>query len=504
LGQKNPHIIQNPTWIISVALFLSLFLHLPHFSKELMSVHVWRQTQTQSTIDSFHEEDRNILNPRRNNRGTEEGIFRMEFPLMQWLIAGIYPITGRSILVTRIFMFLTGIACILGLFFFLRKLFQDSWIASLSAWAFTFSPAFYYYTLNPLPDVFALALSIWGMALCWKNKGLKYILGLVLLSLGTLCKLPFGIFFLLPSCSILEYFGWFKFKQNATPLPEALRKLFLLILALVPPIWWYLEVIPGWKGNGIVQGLMENTVPFSQLADYFIHNLISTLPELLVNYAAMPFFVLGLFYIFKRKLPLRYGQFSLLGIALLAYFLFELNMIAKVHDYYLFPFYPLLFAAIGYGIQEFMRSTIPYVRTGAFVLLLLLPLTAWLRMQTRWNPEQPGFNPDLLIYQNELRKAVPEDALCIVGNDESSYIFFYYIHKKGWAFQKDEPSVEQLYSWRNQGAHYLYSDSREIEKRALQAGILDRLVLEIGSIKVYQLLRNYESEIGGGSETKTQ
>jgi hypothetical protein len=155
---------------------------------------------------------------------------------------------------------------------------------------------------------------------------------------------------------------------------------------------------------------------------------------------------------------------------------------------------------MGYGIREFLLSKVRYARAATFILLLALPLTAWLRMQTRWNPEQPGFNPDLLIYQEELKKAVPEDALCIVGNDESSYIFFYYIHKKGWAFQKDEPSPELLESWRNQGAAYLYSDSREIERRALQAGILDSLILEIGSIKVYQLTHAKESEFWGGSE----
>lgn len=464
-------------------------MHLPHFSKELMSVHVWRQTQTQSTIDNFHEEDRNIFNPRRNNRGGEDGIFRMEFPLMQWLIAGIYPLTGRSIWVTRVFLFLTGIGCILGMYFFLRKVLKDRWLASMGAWAFTFSPAFYYYMINPIPDVFALALSLWGIGLCWQSSGATFTMGLILLSLGTLCKLPFGLFFILPVSSLLLSSGLINSHNNQDPIRfrKAIPQGIQILLAIIPPLVWYAQVIPEWKGNGIVQGLLNNEIPLSQLTDYLIHNLISTLPELLVNYAAMPLFLTGMYYAVRLRLYRKYFELMVLSLALIAFFLFELNMIAKVHDYYLFPFYPLIFLSVGLGIHKFIYNQNTNLRYLAGILLLLLPLTAWLRMQTRWDAEKPGFNKDLLVYQNELQAAVPDSALCIAGNDESSYIFFYYIHKKGWAFQKDEPTGLQLDQWRNRGAEYLYSDSREVEQRALEAGVLDTLIQEYGSIRVYAI-----------------
>ena len=70
-------------WILVGIVALSAAMHWPHFGKELMSIHFWRQTQTQSTAISFYEEDMNILNPRRNDRGASEGLFRMEFPLIQ-------------------------------------------------------------------------------------------------------------------------------------------------------------------------------------------------------------------------------------------------------------------------------------------------------------------------------------------------------------------------------------------------------------------------------------
>lgn len=49
----------------AAAILLSLLLHLPHFNKEPTGVNVWRQTQTQGTIDLFFEEDFCIVNPKK-------------------------------------------------------------------------------------------------------------------------------------------------------------------------------------------------------------------------------------------------------------------------------------------------------------------------------------------------------------------------------------------------------------------------------------------------------
>jgi hypothetical protein len=363
------------------------------------------------------------------------------------------------------------------MYFFIKKILKDNLLSALSAWAFCFSPAFYYYMINPLPDVFALALGLHGLALTWKSNGPRLLFGLALLSLSALCKLPFGLFFLVPLVQ-----QWSR--------PENGRQwagLLAIGLFGLPPVIWYAAVVPDWAGNGIVQGLFKSRASVDELADYLLHNLVSTLPELLVNYAAMPFFLTGVYLAVRRNVPRKHPELLLLGLGLTAYFLFELNMIEKDHDYYLFPFYPLLFLAVGHGIRAFWGHANQKIRLVAVGLLALLPLTAGLRMQTRWQPERPGFNPDLLVHQRALQQAVPADALCIAGNDVSGYIFFYYIDKKGWAFQQDEPTGTQLSDWRNRGAGYLYSDSREIENRATAEGLLDTLVAEHGSVRVFKL-----------------
>jgi hypothetical protein len=121
-----------------------------------------------------------------------------------------------------------------------------------------------------------------------------------------------------------------------------------------------------------------------------------------------------------------------------------------------------------------------------------LPLTAFLRIDSRWNPEKPGFNKDLLIYREELRKAVPEDVLCIAGNDLSGFIFFYYIDKKGWGFYYDELDAQQLSRMIEEGAGYLYSDSRKVEAKPGISPLLDDLIIERGSIKIFKLKQGFQ------------
>ena len=472
--------------LVSIVVISSL-MHLKHFSKDLMSIHVWRQTQTQSTINNFYEEDMNIFNPRRNDRGDSDGIFRMEFPLMQWLVACQYKIFGYHLIITRIFMFLIGLLSILGIYKLLYSLFHKTILSVIGAWAFNFSPSFYYHTINPLPDNFALCCSIWGLTLFfiwYNNKKTKYLIfSALLLSIGALCKLPFIIYYIVP----LVYFVTLVIKIGFN------KKVFFQSLGAfsfsVLPITWYLFVIPKWHGNVIVKGMLNNNDSIIKLLDYFQHNLISTLPELLINYGSLIFFLAGFYFLFKKK-SFRNPKFILLvslSILTLMYYLFEANAIAKIHDYYLFPFYPLLFILVAYGAYNLYTSKIKFYRYLTVFLFLLLPITCYFRMQGRWNTDSPGFNKDLLLFKTELQDAIPKDALVVAGNDESHFIFFYYINKKGWGFDNDKLTPEMLNSMIEKGAEYLFTDSNVILNRSNIVTFLDKLILERGTIKIYSL-----------------
>lgn len=427
-----------------------------------------------------------ILNPRQNERFNGDGIFRMEFPLMQWMIAVSYKILGQHLIITRLWMLIIGFCTIVGIYKLLSAIFQNNMPAMTGAWAFCWSPDFFYYTINPLPDNFALCFSVWGIALffswCNKQKSSILLLSGLLLSLGTLCKLPFILYFTVPFIYFIKELKTNDFTN------KIIRNAFTTFVFVLFPFAWYVSVIAGWKGNGILQGLLSSNANLSTIIGYILYHLYSTLPELLLNYAAVPFLIAAIYFLLKRKaFTHNYAaMFIVWGLSITAYFLFEINMIEKVHDYYLFPFYPLLFILVGYGSYHLYQQK-KLAKHITLVLLLLMPLTAWLRMKNAWNENNPGFNKDLLIYKNDLQNAVPDDALCVAGNDYTHNVFFYYIHKKGWNFDNDNYDAIKLKKAAGGGAEYLYSDSRKFDEGKDVSALLDSLIIQRGSIKVYRL-----------------
>jgi hypothetical protein len=475
--------------LVSIGL-LSFIMHYKHFTKDIVSFHYWRQAQTVSNIINFYEEDMNILNPRRNDRGNTDGLYRMEFPLMQWLVACLYKVFGNHLWICRLFMFFVGLGSVFGIYKLLAAIFNNKTIALMGAWAFNFSPCFYYYTINPMPDNLALCFSIWGITMFfewYQNGNLKLlILSSFLLSLGASCKLPFILYFSVP----FTYFLIQVFQKGI------IKKFSLYVLIsfgfILLPVAWYVTVIPNWNGNIVIKGVLDNHETMATMMDYYKFILISWLPEIVLNYGSVLFFLAGFFFIIRNKVfrDSRFVLFFIWGILVLGYYFYEANAIQKVHDYYLFPFYPLLFVIVAYGAYNLFMMGIPFFRYLTMVLLMILPLTCYIRMKGRWDLEKQNYNKDLLVYKEGLRNAVPKNSLIVAGNDISHYIFFYYVDKKGWGFDNDYLTAQQLKSMIEKGAEYLYTDSRKIDNNKEIMELTDKLVAEKGSIRIYSLKKH--------------
>ena len=493
-NKKSKHLFNNiniKTWKILVFIsipLLSTLMHLRVFPMDLISVHVWRQTQTQTNVVNFYEEDFNIMNPRRNNREDKDGIYRMEFPIMQWLFAGVYKVFGNHLIITRILTFIISLVSIWGFYCLLKSLFDNKKIALIGAWALNFSPAFYYYAVSPLPDNFALCCGIWAVAVFLKSlpdaNWKATILSAFLMSLSMAAKLPFILFYAVPFAFYIQ-----KIFQKKLVTNDVFKGLVWVGL-FVPTLFWYLWVIPTWQGNGIVAGMLDLANSPMELFDILRHNLISTLPELLLNIGAVPFFIAGFYFIKKRKAYQHQLFFPMLfwSFLTLLYFIFELNMIGKVHDYYLFPFYPLLFIIVAYGAFHLMK-----IKNGQKIvlfILMILPIFAFARIQHRWNTDEPRFNKNLLQYKTELQAISKKDDLILVGNDASYAIFFYHLDRKGWVFAEDKLTPKRLEKMIQKGAKYFYCDSRKVDENPIFQPYLNDLVYEAGTIRVYRLTKD--------------
>jgi hypothetical protein len=477
---------------------VSLALHLHVIPRDLVGFHAWRQSQTQINVDNFYSEDFNILNPRIDDRGDGDGISRMEFPLMQWLFALGYRLLFPGFILTRLMSFCIGVMTIAGMYHLIRNVFRDARLAAPGAWAFAFSPVFYYYIVNPMPDNLALCAGVWGMALFFRylrsDSLVHASLSAAAIGVATLAKLPFVLCIAGVGAHVIaEAVRQGGGNHPGTPGRRRFGRLAaaaaIYALFLVPAAIWYAAVIPQWRGNGIVGGILANELPARELINIARFTVVSTLPELLINYGSVVFFLAGGVLIIRRRLYARPGFAPLAGwgVALVLYFIFEMNMIRYVHDYYLIPFLPPIFLIVSYGIGHLLHTRSPVVRNAAIACLLILPLAAFLRINHRWNLESPGFNRDLLVYKEELRRAVPDGALCVVGDDESHHIYFYHLGKKGWGFEAGGLDRDTLKEMIRRGARYLYSDSRQIDGDEKLAPFLDELVLERGSFKVFRL-----------------
>jgi len=387
----------------------------------------------------------------------------MEFPLFQWSLAAVAKLTTlHPSSLARPATYLVFLASVGGMFLFLSTLLpkEGAWLGTT---AYVWSPALFYYSVTPLPDVMALAAALWGLGL-WRK---RYPLAASLcLSLAAAIKIPFVLLWALP---LLE----------AQLKPLKLRQVGLyFVLSLGLPAAWYAhsEV---WKNEGLIKGLAAHAFSWSSYLHLLYHHLFSLLPENLIGYASVGPFLIGSYALIREK-NTRWS-FVGTGLPLLVYLLYELPTLGYPHDYYLFPWLPWTGWAVARGLAQLWNSS---GRKWAFLFLLAAPIGAWARMHHRWNPEKPGFNPDLLSCKSLLRQAVPDTALVVVGLDESRFIYLYHLHKKGWCLS----SLEEYHLLKqaiSEGGQYLYSDSRALD--SLVGPYLREKVTECGTFQVYRL-----------------
>src|SRR5207249_1317065 len=109
-------------------------------------------------------------------------------------------------------------------------------------------------------------------------------------------------------------------------------------------------------------------------------------------------------------------------MAVSSYYLFEINMIDKWHDYYLYTFLPQIFLIVLYGMHRLLKgaSAAAYGMKSLSLpviifLLALAPKQAINSGNYRWNPDP--MNADLIKHKHELRYAVPDSSLVVVAND---------------------------------------------------------------------------------------
>jgi len=482
--------LKNKYALILIFFFgISFAMHYKVFNVDIRGIHTWRQSQTMWNIRNFYRHDANILNPRVSHfNGGKDNIYRYEFPIMQWSIAMLEKVFGERISVVRISIFIIGLISVIFFYLLLQVLGLNKLAAFGGTILFQFSPVFYYYNINPIPDNLALmggVMYLYFIFIYIKNKKLSYLIwASIAILISTFAKLPFLMFSII---SIVYFIKSIFIRKKIS------RELFAFALIqfifLLPAFLWYAWVMPGWTGNPILTGIFKNSIPFNKIIEIISYHIRVMFPFILLNPSSWLFLVFSI--IFYKKWQ-EYKNYAIYIIALIIitflYFILEFNAIGTVHDYYMMPFLPWLYILVSIGIDFLIKINWKIAKAIIYILIFISPFFAYSLDKDNWSIEKSYFNQDVFKYKKQLKNAVPQNEQCIILNDKSYYVFSYQIDKMGHIFNNDYLPIGWIDDMvKNFGIKYMYSDSRKIDTSAAFQPYIDSLILQAGSVKVFKL-----------------
>jgi 4-amino-4-deoxy-L-arabinose transferase-like glycosyltransferase len=479
-----------PFCIIIATIILSISFHWNIFNKDICGIHTWRQSQTQLNTRYFYREDANILNTRvAHFNGGKDNLYRYEFPVMQWTIAMLEKVFGENIAVTRITVFIIGLSTLLAFFLLTQALFQNYLVSALSVWAFNFSPVFFYYTVNPLPDNLALCAGMFYLYFALKNYYketlINHIAAAFFLLIACLSKLPFVVFGIVSFIYFFQscYADRFKIKASL------ILRLSLYPIFLLPAFFWYRWVMPGWEGNGILHGIFANDNSWSNIIRILDYHLWVMFPKILMNPVSIILILVAILFFVLNKDIFKKKSIALLAaiFMVIVYFVLEINMIDVVHDYYMMPFLPFIYIILSYATKKLYNRSV-YTRWALMPIFLIMPYQNHLQNKDSWTVEKSGSNSNLFLHQDKLKNAVPKGERVIVLNDVSQFVFFYKLDKEGYVFNNDYLPVEWVDDLvRNHAVKYMYSDSRKVDESDEMRKRIEKVIMQVGNLKVIKL-----------------
>ncbi len=224
----------------------------------------------------------------------------------------------------------------------------------------------------------------------------------------------------------------------------------------------------------------------------FANNLFIDLPETLAGYSLFVLFIIGIFTSFRTWRSKWAWPLAFWALMLLVYYVMELGQL-EFHLYYLLPSLPFIVLIAAYGAKVLLNSKCSW---ALLLILIAAPLHTSLKIiPARWAnakayPKTDLKNPEKL---RELQNAVPNNAYCVVGMDDSGCILLYYLHKKGSTFLSEQQLLNgangkiQLQDWISNGATYLYTDNKDLLDNEYLIPYFDGMVTEVGSFTVLKL-----------------
>lgn len=403
--------------------------------------HSWRQCLTAMIARNFTEISADIRFPRVDMGGAGTGIIGAEFPLLNYLMAGLHWLFGEGSWQGR------GIVLVvssIGIFYFhrlVREVFDKP--TAFAASLLLLASAWFEFSRKIMPDTFSVSLVIIALYQAWRyltTGDRKAVWAYVLFaSLGVLSKMPAACLLAVLVVPLVDH-----------RVPS--RRRWDIVAASLPVlasivIWYFLWVPHLLETYGyhlyfprnLQTGAAELWHERSDGIEKFVF-------EAFRSFMAFCAFVAGLCICAGTR-----GWRAWLGGAAISlvflFFMLKTGSVFAHHSYYILPFVPLMAVVAGFAIARIP----PKFRWA--VLLLICAESVGNQAYDLFPPARNRFLLGLEAIADHYSPA--ENLVVVNGGMDPQHMYF--LHRRGWSVSDEEcRDPERLREWAREGATCLF------------------------------------------------
>lgn len=481
--------MKQALFFISLFLFLSIGFH-KRIDLPPTSTHLGAQADRATLTYNYYTNNATFLYPKVMETRLNDGIVGCEFPGLYYILGNIFKFTGFNYAIYRLTIFAFMLLAFFSIWSISSKYF-DALISSLLTLLLCLSPIVAFYSLNFLPDIPALGLSMAGWYFVLRNKNIKrnLIIGFILFSLAGLIKASYAMH-LVTALSIFIV-------ENKKLKWNVLLTALLGILCIGAWYEWATHL------NHIYQNphflLKPNPAKgFPDFLSIVKDNWVNWSKQLHIVplYFVLAFGLIATF-INRKEHKLLFKITSRMLVCILAFYIvFQTQF--KYHDYYYIAFIPMSFFLITHALLYIKRLTPNNVliKIGLIILVFYSYTATQEAYKERYKtdsywymPPMPGTIEKYIGLHHYLDTLLPKGAAIIVANDNTPNSSLFFARRKGARIAPD--FSEDLKSEILNDKRFPYAvinDSNSLTPAYFKSiGLNPLLIGEFNGLKVYKL-----------------
>lgn len=385
----------------------------------LENSHSWRQAFGLIISRSFFEYSQNIFFPVMDFAFSSIRKMCIEFPVINYLHYCLSLVFGYEHWYGRLINLVASSA---GLFFFFRLVryfFQSSFIAT-AATLLLASSIWFSFSRKMMPDTFSISLvfaGLWfGVQYSLRHGPFYLLFFFVFVSTGLLVKIP-SILYLIPFSAFLLFKG-----------REVSGTFYLftsIIISVSIGLGWYFfwcGKLAEYHGSEwiaserpFITGIKEVIIKYRETLGNFTFHAFQ-------GYIGFLLFILGVLIAFIKK-ELRLLNFLFLTGGSFLIFMFKAGWFFYHHNYYIFPFVPVMALFGAYALFVIRK------------VWIIAPILGISMTESLWNQRLDFIIPESEKYKMTLEKIMDEISSRndqIITNGKGNPLILYLAHRDGW------------------------------------------------------------------------